>query len=229
MENPPFHNSIRVLIADDHRLFRWGIIELINNQSGIQIVEEASDGQELFVKYFKVLPDLVLADISMPIMSGIEAVYKIRSNDPSVKALFLSMYEGENYFKDCLAAGGKGLVSKSVMVGELINAIVKVNRGEFYYGENINENKFKNEKTKYEFSNNKINNKYYNVLTPREKDIVCLIGEGLSSIEISEKLNISRRTVDTIRSNLIQKLELKTLTELIQFSIRYVILHGIPV
>ncbi len=122
---------IRVLIADDHQLFRSGIVSLLKDAHEIIIAGEAEDGEELYQKYFELLPDMVLSDISMPLVSGIEAFHKIKQTDESAKVLFLSMYDSEEFIYYTLKVGGLGLVGKNIIQDELENAIRTVNNGNY--------------------------------------------------------------------------------------------------
>jgi two-component system response regulator NreC len=214
------HNKIRLLVADDHNLFRSGIINLLSDEKDIFVVGEAASGKELIERYFELKPDIVLADISMPDMDGIEALKKIKEKDPGVKFLFLSMYEGEEYIYYCNSAGGKGLISKKVLKGELLFGLQTVAENGKYFGTEIDEKKLEEISKKY---NKKINpdDLTSDSLTPREKKILELIGEGFTSNEIAEKLFLSKRTIDTHRTHLIQKLNLKSLPELIKYAITF--------
>jgi DNA-binding NarL/FixJ family response regulator len=213
-------SRIRLLVADDHNLFRDGIINLMETEKDIFIVGEAETGEELVNKYFELKPDIILADISMPGMTGIEALKKIRERDNSVKVLFLSMFEGDEYIYYCIKAGSMGLISKKVKKGELLYAIQNVNEGKRYFGVDINEERLKEIIEKFDKSSKTLDTKD-DSLTPREIEILKQISEGLTSNEIAEKLYISKRTIDTHRTNLMQKLNLKSLPELIKYAINF--------
>jgi two-component system response regulator NreC len=212
--------KIRLLIADDHNLFREGIINLLDTEKDIFIVGEADTGEALLTKYFDLKPDVVLGDISMPVMSGIDALKKLIEMGESPKFLFLTMYEGDEYIYYCAKAGGRGLLSKTVMKGELLYAIRTVNEGKKYFGMNVTEEKVKelidNFDKKAESSGTR-----NELITPREEEILKLISEGLTSSEIAERLYVSKRTIDTHRTHLMQKLNLKSLPELIKYSINF--------
>ena len=211
--------TISVLVADDHKLFRSGIISLLENEREIFVVGEAENGEELVEKYFKLKPDIVLVDISMPILDGMDAVKRIKKTDDSIRALFLSMHDDEEYTYYCLKAGGKGLISKNIMKGELILAIKKVYEGGNYFGTIKTEENLKELVNKYHvFKNRNLSGIDF---SQREVEILQLISEGLTSNEIAEKLLISKRTVDTHRTHLMQKLNLKSLPELIKYAINY--------
>ncbi|HEX2867241.1 MAG TPA: response regulator transcription factor [Ignavibacteriales bacterium] len=225
MPNP---NSIRIIVADDHSLFRSGIISLLEDAAEIFVVGEATDGTDLYDKYFDLKPDVILVDISMPGMTGIEAIQKIRQKDPSAKALFLSMHEGEEYVYHILNSGGKGLISKNVMKGELVYAIKAVFTGKKYFGAYWTDERL--EELKHKYSGDGGSGISHTVLaeaalTQREIEILKLIGEGYTSNEIALRTGLSKRTVDSHRIHLMGKLGIKSLPELIKYAIQYIIQH----
>lgn len=215
------NKNIRIIVADDHRLFRSGIISLFDNEPEIFVIGEAENGNELVDQFFGLKPDVLLVDISMPKLSGTDAVIKIRKKDDTVKALFLSMHDGEEYMYYCLKAGGLGFVNKNVMKGELIFAIKEVYGGRKYFGPNINDEDLEKIILKYDslYTPKKLKEK--KTLSPREQEILKLISEGLTSGEIADKLYVSKRTIDSHRANLIQKLNLKSLPDLIKYAIKF--------
>lgn len=219
MEN----NIIRVLIADDHSLFRTGLINLLKTNDELSIVGEASTGEELVQSYFSIFPapDVLLVDISMPIKSGLDATKEILSRDRLAKILFLSMYEDEEYIYHCINAGGKGLVNKNISIEELTSTIKKINDGMKCFDNNINDEDLENLiKDKELLSQNETIYSKGN-LSFREEQVLQLIGEGMTTKEIAEKLHVSKRTIDAHRVNIIQKFNLKSLPDLIKFAIFY--------
>ena len=212
---------IKILIADDHRLFRSGIISLLNDSPGIKIVDEAENGEELYQKYFQVKPDIILSDISMPLLSGTEAIQKIKTVDDSVKVLFLSMYDSDEFIYYTFKAGGLGLVSKNIIKHELIEAIETVSRGERFFGRNLNEEKLSELITRFDSILSPQLNLNNIWLSPREIQTLKFISDGMTSREIADKLQLSKRTIDTHRAHLMAKLSLKTLPELIKFAIQF--------
>ena len=216
-----YNNLIKVLIADDHKLFRSGIIRMLSDYSDISVIDEAENGEVLCRKYFESKPDVILVDISMPILSGLDAVKKIRIDDETAKVLFLSMYDSEEFVYSCLISGGMGLVNKNVMEGELVYAIRRVYTGEKYFGNDLNEEKLKSLLLKYESIYLTESNVPTATFTKRETEILKLIGEGHTSAAIAEKLFVSIRTVDSHRAHLIHKLKLKSLSELLKYAIQY--------
>lgn len=223
MPNP---NSIRIVVADDHSLFRSGIISLLEDAAEIFVVGEAVDGGDLYDKYFELKPDVVLVDISMPGVTGIEAVKKILARDPSAKALFLSMHEGEEYVYHIIKSGGKGLLSKNVMKGELVYAIKAVYSGKRYFGAYWTDERLEELKQKYSGGDGGVSVSLAEAsLTQREIEILRLIGEGYTSNEIAARTELSKRTVDSHRLHLMSKLGIKSLPELIKYAIQYIIQH----
>jgi len=226
MPNP---NSVRIIVADDHSLFRSGIISLLEDAAEIFVVGEAVDGADLYEKYFDLKPDVLLVDISMPGITGIEAIKKILIRDPAAKALFLSMHEGEEYVYHILKSGGKGLISKNVMRGELVYAIKTVFSGKKYFGAYWTDEKLEELKKKYsggEGGGGGIRVSLAEAsLSQREIEVLRMIGEGYTSNEIAARTGLSKRTIDTHRIHLMNKLGIKTLPELIKYAIQYIIQH----
>jgi DNA-binding NarL/FixJ family response regulator len=215
-----FRNNIRILICDDHSLVRSGIIKLLEEEDWIYIVGEAENGEEMIQKYISLKPDLILADISMPILSGIDSAKRIIHNYPKAKILFLSMLFDEQYVYCAVKVGAAGLLSKNVSKDELIYAIREVSSGRKYFGPLFDDKKVKEIINKYDenLSNNSISVK----LTDREEVILKYISQGLMSEEIAEKMNLGKRTVDNIRTNIMQNFDLKSLPALISFAIHYI-------
>lgn len=215
------NQKIRILIGDDHSLFRSGIARLLNDDDDIFLVGEAENGEELIEKYFELKPDLVLADISMPKLSGTDAISKIKLKDKNAKALFLSMHDGEEYIYYSIKAGGLGLVNKNIMQGELLFAIKQVHSGDFYFGPGITQSHLDEIIKKYdkkeivEIENVEV------ILTFREKDVLFLIGKALTSREIASKLHLSKRTIDTHRNHIMQKLNIENLPKLIRYAVQF--------
>ena len=215
------NQSIKILVADDHTLFRQGIIRLLKDTKKVIVIGEAENGAELIDKYFKLKPDMILVDIAMPEVSGIEAVAKIIEKDPNVKSLFLSMYDSEEYIYKVLKTGGLGLVNKNIMDEELYYAIEKINGRQKYFGAkwtDITLNQLLND---YE-ANHKGNNRFDEIkLNFREEQILGLIVEGIKSKDIADKLSLSKKSIDYYRANMLRKLGLSIQAELIKFGINY--------
>jgi DNA-binding NarL/FixJ family response regulator len=212
--------SIRVIIADDHKLFRSGIISLLDDEPNIHIISEAENGQELIDRYLLFKPDIMLIDISMPIVNGVEAFKTIKKDDSDVKALFLTMYEGEEYIYYAMKIGAKGLLGKNTMKGELVYAIKTVNEGNRYFGKNYNEERLKKIEKKYkQILADQLDD--FVQLTETEKKILEYISKGMTSQEIADALDCGKKNVDYHRSKVMQRLAIKTLPELISYSVRF--------
>ena len=218
MEEP---KKIRVIVADDHRLFRSGVMSLLEDEREIFVIGEAKNGEELVNLYFEKKPDLLLVDISMPFLSGIEAVKEIRKKDRSVKALFLSMHDSEEYIYNVMKVGGLGLISKNVMKGELVYAIKTAYDGNQYFGQSWSAEKLRDLKSRFEFLTGTTKKEDGVTLTPREREILKLIGDGLTSQEIAQKIHLSKRTIDSHRAHLLKKLGVSSLSELMKYAIKY--------
>ncbi len=219
--------KISILIADDHKLFRSGIISLIEDEEDIEIIGEAANGKDLIKLYDGLNPDLLLIDISMPEKTGLEAAKEIRARDEIVKILFLSMHEGADYIYHSIKSGGNGLINKNILKSELVKAIQTVMSGKDYFGDIYSESDIKEIVKKYESFTEPSVFVQPTRLTEKEKEVLLLISEGLTSNEIADKLNIAKRTVDSHRLNIMQKLNLNSLPELIRYSIDFSTAAGV--
>jgi len=220
-------NKITILIADDHTLFRSGVISLIEEEPDIRIVGEASDGKELLGLYHKLHPDLLLIDISMPGKTGLEAAKEIRENDSITKILFLSMHEGIDYIYHTIKSGGNGLINKNIVKGELLTAIKSVMNGKDYFGTGFTESEIQDIVKKYDSFTEPPVFVQSSMLSEKEKEVLLLISEGLTSSEIADRLFIGKRTVDSHRLNIMHKLKLNSLPELIRYSIDFATAMGV--
>ena len=211
--------QITLLIADDHNILRQGLIDVLRPYNDIVVVDEAENGQELINKYEKRKPNVVLTDIEMPIKSGLEAAEEIIRKDANAKILFLSMYFDEDNIYKVDSIGGKGLLSKEIFKDELVCAIRKVfHGGTYYFGMS------ETDLEKVKLRSNEINNKRKNsetALTPREHEIMLELAKAISSEEIAQNLKMGKRTVDTYRSSIMNKMGINTLPKLIKYAIRY--------
>ncbi len=210
-------NKIRVLIADDHLLVRTGIKSLLNELPDIEIIGEAEDGTVAIKKADELLPDVILMDISMPTISGILATELIKQKHESINILILTMYENEEYLLSSLKKGASGVIHKNVSKEELIKAIKSVAAGKKYFGNSLTQVLIENLLQKLEESK-QLPEKDTIILTKREKQVLGLIANGYSNQEIAEKLQISPRTVDTFKTNLMQKLNIKTTAALARYA-----------
>ena len=208
---------IKILIADDHNLFREGIVLFLKSEEDFIVVGEAENGASLIAKYYETNPDIIVSDISMPGINGIDAYKTLIKRKENVKALFLSQYSGDDYIYNILISGGNGLISKNVDRLELSHAIRMVAKGKNYF---MNKTEVELEGIIKRFTATKRRTclENVNLVTKKEKEILLLLNECLSSRQIAEKLNVSVRTIDAHRLNIIKKFQLKSLPGLILFA-----------
>jgi DNA-binding NarL/FixJ family response regulator len=205
--------KIKIIITDDHQLFRNGLKILLNAFQEFEVAGEASNGEE-FLRLLKSTPaDVVLMDINMPEMDGIEATRKGLKINPEIDIIALSMYGEEEYYYKMVDAGAKGFLLKDSDISEVKEAIMTVKRGGSYFSQELLYHVI--QKIKHRENESKSAN-----LSKREKEILMKICEGLSNQEIAEALFISKRTVDKHRANLLGKTNSKNTASLILFAIR---------
>lgn len=207
-------DNIRIVLADDHVLVRDGIKALLEDQEGLEVVAEASNGVEAIELLEKGLPDLLIVDIRMPEMNGIEVVRKVREKNWDVSTLVLSMHDSEEYVVQSVQAGADGYLLKGSSKNEFLKALNKVAAGGKYFSGDISailiNNFSEGQAVKKEI---KPKEDPFN-LTKREKQILKLVLEGKSNKEIGSELKISKRTAEVHRFNLMKKLDVKNLIEL---------------
>jgi len=210
-------DKIKVILADDHHLFRDGIKSLLNDVPHIEVMDEVSNGEELLRVLESKKPDIVITDITMPILSEIEATTQIKIKYPDVKVLILSMHNDEEFIHNAIQSGANGYLPKDTRRNELLEAIESICEGNDYFNKDISLTMLKSyvAKTKKASANESKPQ-----LTRRELEIVKLIAEGYINKEIAERLSISIRTVDSHKTNIMQKLELKSAVDLVKYAIK---------
>lgn len=211
---------IKVLLVDDHKIVRDGIRALLSGQDDIRIYDEAGSGSELFRQLNSGLPDIVLMDISLPDISGIELCEKVREQFPLMKVLFLSMYTSEEYIFNAIKAGAQGYLPKNISQDELLHAIRAVAAGEEYFSESVSNIILKSYIKKAQDKEPE-NLTQSSALSKRELEILRLFAEGNTNPQIAEQLYISTRTVESHKNHIMQKLGLKTAVDLIKFAIKH--------
>ena len=207
--------KIKVLVVDDHKLFREGIVTLLFSADNIEVVAQAEDGLDAIEKAKHYKPDVVLLDITMPRMNGIEATKKLKALMPKIKIVSLSMHSEKQYVKGVLEAGADGYLLKNCTYRQLTEAIQSVYDGKKYLSEDITGMVISGYLTP---SGSEASE--YEKLSVREKEIFHLFAEGKSTREISELLFISVKTVNTHKQNILEKLELKSNTELVKYALK---------
>lgn len=211
-------SKTKILLADDHELVRDGIIALLENEKNLEVVDQASNGKEALEIIEKETPDLLIVDIRMPELNGIEVVKKVKKDLPNLKTLVLSMHDSTEYVVQCVQAGADGYLLKGSSKEEFLKAINKIAGGGKYFSGDISAiivNNLVNGNTE-QTPNTESENIESNpdILTKREKQILKLIFDGKNNQEIGEVLKISKRTAEAHRFNLMKKLEVKNLMEL---------------
>jgi DNA-binding NarL/FixJ family response regulator len=209
--------KIRVLLAEDHTIVRKGLRALLDDETDIEVVGEAEDGRETVRQVERVCPDVVLMDITMPLLNGVEATRQIKSQHPEVQVLGLTRHENEEYIYQLLRAGASGYVVKQAAPAELVEAIRAVFEGDTYLSPSINpsmvEEYIRQAKAMVKSGPDER-------LTPREREVLQLVAEGRTNREIAQVLSISIKTVEHHRANLMSKLDLYSAAELTQYAIR---------
>lgn len=208
-------NKIRVLIVDDHSLVREGIVALLKYHNDVEVVGEAADGREAIDAAEKLNPDVILMDIAMPGLGGLEATLEIKKRNPEIKVLVLSQYDDREYVSRFLKANVSGYILKRAVGGELITAIRAVARGESYLHSSIAAKVIDGYIGKSDEAADP-----YEALTDREKQVLKLIAEGNTHKEIASTLGISAKTAIAHHTNICDKLGMRTKAEIIKFAIQ---------
>jgi DNA-binding NarL/FixJ family response regulator len=210
--------KIRVLIADDHEVVRDGLKHVLGNQTDIEVVGEAEDGFDAVKKVKAIKPDVVLLDISMPRLNGIEAVQLIRESVPKSKIIVLSMHKKEPYVHKLLSGGVLGYVLKASPSTELISAIRAVSRGEYYLSPAISQEVVSGYVEKWGVKSAKLNK---DVLSDRENQVLRLTVDGNSINQTAEILSLSPKTVERHRANIMKKLKINNIVEMMKYAIEF--------
>ena len=208
-------SEIKVLVTDDHQIIVDGLKSLLNNSADFKVIGEANNGREALKIIENVEVDVVLMDIDMPVMNGIETLKEIRRRQLEVKVIILSMHHEAGMIKSLIDLGAMGYLLKSSPQEELAAAIRKVATGQQYFSTQVTLSLL----NKPQNSNN-TESESAGLLTERETEIIKLIAEGFSNREIGAKLFISHRTVDTHRTNLMKKIQVENIAGLISYAIK---------
>lgn len=207
-------NKIRILVVDDHAVLRDGIRALLALHDDIEVVGEASEGKEAVAKVQELMPDVVIMDIAMPGMDGLEATRRIRKKHPKIKVLVLTQHDNKEYILSVIKAGASGYVPKRALGSELVSAIRSVKEGDSFLYPSAASALIEDylQQTRGEDP--------YDQLTAREREIFKLIAEGHTSRKIADMLFLSLRTVQGHRLKIMEKLDLHNRTELIKYAMR---------
>ncbi len=208
---------IRILLADDHNVIRKGLRLLLESQPGFTVVAEAADGRETVALAESHSPNVIVLDVAMPNLNGIEAARQISAKIPQVAIVILSMHSDESYVLRALKAGARAYLLKDSAEDDLINAVKAVNAGKAFFSPAIS--KMLVEDFMRQLREREVEDSY-ELLTSREREILQLLAEGKSNKEIATVLNLSPHTVETHRGNILQKLNLHSVPELILYAVR---------
>ncbi|MCD4675895.1 MAG: response regulator transcription factor [Desulfobacula sp.] len=210
------HKLIKIVIADDHTIVRQGLRKLLEEEDYIEIIGEAMDGRQAVQKVQELKPDVVIMDIAMPILNGIEASRQIKQSSMETKVVILSMHDHNRYIRELLSIGVSGYLLKDAASGDIIKAILAAVKGDIYLSPSISSRVIEdyvgmNKKTSQE--------ELYNTLTNREREVFQMMVEGYSTKKIAQMLCLSPSTIKSHRSNIMEKLKMDNISKLIQYAI----------
>jgi DNA-binding NarL/FixJ family response regulator len=215
-------HPIRVLLVDDHRILREGVRALLAGEPGIRVVGEAADGENALLQVDGIKPDVVLMDMVMPGIGGLEATARIKARHPEVVVLIMSMHDNDEYVQQVIKAGASGYVLKGVTGDDLVCAIKAVHEGASFVDPAIAAKLVEDYVHRVRGD---LPSDPQELLTPREQEILVLVAEGRSNHEIAARLFLSKKTVETHRANTMRKLDLHDVTELVKYALRRGIIH----
>ena len=216
--------KLNVLLADDHKLLRAGLKLLLQRNPDFAVVGEAADGEQTLQLFQQLEPDLLLLDLSMPKMDGLDCLREIKSRWPGAKVIVLTMHEDENYIKQAMQAGAAAYVHKSAADTDLFKAIEAVQAGQLYLSQQ-DSNLLLHVLLKQDPA--PVDNQApYVLLSPRERDVLRLIAHGYSMAEVAERLSLSIKTVDTYKTRLMEKLGTTRKSELVSYALKYGLLSN---
>jgi len=214
----------RILVADDHEIVRRGLCTLLRAQPDWEVCGEASNGREAVEKALQMQPEVVILDVGMPSLNGLEATRQILKANPQIKILILTLHDTDQVVQEVLNAGARGFLLKSDAARDLVAAVEALRRGKIYFTPKVasmvldgylRRDKSAGSHETYTRSR----------LTPREREIVQLLAEGKSSKEVAVVLGLSVKTAETHRSNIMRKLELHSVSDLVLYAVRNNIVH----
>jgi two-component system, NarL family, response regulator NreC len=208
--------SIKILLADDHKIMREGLKALIEKQKDMIVVGEANDGRTTMKLAQELMPDIVITDISMPDMNGIEAARQIVGRNPCIKVIALSVHSDKRFVTEMLNAGASGYLLKDCAFNELVNAIRAVISNRSYLSPEITDVMIRD----YKDMLSKDNLTVFSLLTQREREVLQLIAEGKTTKEIAHLLGVSVKTIETYRQQMMEKLDIHSIAELTKYAIK---------
>lgn len=207
---------IRIIIADDHRIIREGLISILKKHKNIEIIGEADNGRDAVNLTKKLVPDIVIMDVSLPNLNGIEATRKIKACTPAVKVLALSMHSSRQFVAEMLNAGASGYLFKDCASDELMFALRSLSEGKTYRSSLVAKSVLQSSTGSGEPAETMV----FSKLTPREREILQMFSEGRSTSEIASDLDVSVKTIETHRMHIMSKLKIDNIAELTRYAIR---------
>jgi two-component system response regulator NreC len=209
--------KIKLLVADDHKIFRQGIKKLLEEESDLQVVGEASDGRDAVKKATELKPDVILMDIAMANLNGLEATRHIKKQLPSAKVIMVTMHKNEEYVLQSFQAGASGFILKEGAVEELVSAIRSINSDKSFLSPSISKTLIDAYMRKMETGKTETP---FDLLTDREREVLQLIAEGYTNREVAKSLFISVKTVEAHRAHIMQKLNIHDIAKLVKYAIQ---------
>ncbi|MGA8441441.1 MAG: response regulator transcription factor [Candidatus Sulfotelmatobacter sp.] len=211
--------KLRILIADDHEVVRRGLSSLLQAQQEWEVVAEAADGREAVEKAKQLKPDFVILDIGMPNLNGLAATRQLAQHDPTCKIIVLTITDSDQVIREALDAGARGFVLKSDAVRDLVSAIEALQRGQMFFTPRVNEMVLAGFLEKGAVAPRGMPPRFP-TLTPREREVIQLLAEGKSSKEVAMVLNLSTKTAETHRSNIMRKLGFHSIRDLVLYAVK---------
>jgi Response regulator containing a CheY-like receiver domain and an HTH DNA-binding domain len=212
-----FTQPVRIMLADDHAILRTGLRLMLSNVPNLEVVGEATNGREALTKAEELKPDMVIMDITMPEMNGIEATTELKKRLPKTKVLFLTMHENEELLFRTVQAGGSGYVLKKSADNELVEAIYQVSRGETFLRPDLAKQVVQDYLHRVDSGEE---SESYEDLTEREREVLQLLAMGMTNQQVADKLVLSVRTVETHRARIMDKLGIKGRAALVAYAKR---------
>jgi two-component system, NarL family, response regulator NreC len=208
--------TLKILLVEDHHIIRQGIKSLLEKQEGLCVVGEAQDGREAVDLAKSLKPDVIVMDVTMPKLNGIEATRKIREDNPDAKVIALSVHSDDAFVSGMLTAGASGYLLKDCLVQELVTAIRSVANDQFYLSQSIART------VVHEYRTLKANEirSVFSTLTSREREVLQLIAEGRTTKQIADTLFVSEKTISTHRQHIMEKLGMDSVPDLVKYAIR---------
>ncbi|MBW2411252.1 MAG: response regulator transcription factor [Deltaproteobacteria bacterium] len=210
-------NTIKIFLADDHTIVRQGLAKLLEAEPNFKVIGEAEDGREAINRVQQLLPDVVIMDIAMPMLNGIEATRQIKKMLPQIKIIILSMHSHDRYISELISLGASGYLLKDASGGEIVKAVAAAVKGDVYLSPSISRRVIDNYLALKKTSSQE---DLYTKLSNREREVFQMIAEGHPTKKIADILCVSPSTVKTHRANIMDKLQLENISQLIQFAIR---------